>query len=202
MKDKITAQVLDAVKKIEKEEVTFEKRLQCLLDEYKNIYKPGNFTFEDLIARKWYLQKSVDDFNSIFVSVCISGLISCFVSMVTTCYFQNKDCIQITIIGSILIVPITIILVLISCALYKMILQNRKDFDRYGTYEFEMQIIDEILTNRGKNEFTKTKNSILNSVSLSNINLDDEKEENNVFDTEEVAEQENTNQSDNLERES
>ena len=186
-----------------------------LLNKLIELYMDDDVQEKDLIQRKIYLQKSTDDFNSVFVSICISGLIGCFVSMITTCYFQNKSCFQITFIGSILTIPMTIILFFISFVLYKMILQNRKNFDRYGTYEFEIELIDEILKNRWEDEFKKCKNNILNKLDLKDTNSKGKEietdfhagehvgqEYTNQTDNKEPVNDENTNQADNLERES
>ncbi len=201
--DKITNKVFDEIDIIEEKKGIYykhcyNKRKKMVLNKLTEIYMDDNVQEKDLIQRKIYLQKSTDDFNSVFVSICISGLISCFVSMITTCYFQNKNCFQITFIGFILIIPITIILFFISCVLYKMILQNRKNFDRYGTYEFEIELIDEILKNRWEDDLKKCKNNILNRFDSKDTNSRDKATETD-FDVEEHVSQKNTNQTDNKE---
>lgn len=173
MKDKITAQVLDAVTKIEKEEVTFEKRLQCLLDEYKQIYKVDNFTYEDLIKRKIYLMKSREIFNNIFVTLILSGFVTYLINIISVISADNINIGAINIgaininIDTILEIWISFInlIIFIICVglvyfiLSKILLKHNFNFERYNTYHFEIDLIDTIIKEHF--QFDSVKKDIL-----------------------------------------
>lgn len=143
MKDKITAQVLDAVTKIEKEEVTFEKRLQCLLDEYKQIYKVDNVTYEDLIKRKIYLKRSKENWNVVLLSLLLSGGTTYLIKAI------DRYNINIIALGEFNIAIDIFIYMLFAFILYVIIdkILIKFDFrcDKYNQYDFEIDLIDTII---------------------------------------------------------
>ena len=163
-KDKITKQVAKAIKKIEKEEVTFEDKQKLLLNKYKEIYKSNDLTFEDLIKRKVHLKKSREKFELVFLTVMLSGTVTFLINII-----YELDINWFINFGEWVYFIYFIIFVIFGVLIYiiiKAILIDRDvEFEKYYNAEkFEIELIDTII----EREFTIVdfdciKNEIINS---------------------------------------
>lgn len=157
-KDKITKQVENAIKKIEKEEVTFEDRQKLLLNEYKEIYKSDDLTFEDLIKRKVYLKRSKEIFNTVFLGMMLSIYVT-FLSNICSNVMNNITSNKYLISLGELVLCFSI-LILIYIFDYKEPIKLNNS-EKYSTEKFEIELIDAIIEKRF--DFDCIKNEIINS---------------------------------------
>lgn len=141
--DKITAQIIDAVKRIESDTQDFAERRHKLLEKFKEIYTASDLCYEDLIARKSFLQNSRKNYLSILLTLLL-GLFVSYVFNVWNIVTITNPYIQIGL--NVLFVSFMILISYpLSEKLSDIIYISDGKFDRYDTNEFEIKLIHAIL---------------------------------------------------------
>lgn len=157
-KDKITKQIEKVIEQIEKEEFTFEDKQKLLLNEYKEIYTSDNLTFDDLIKRKVYLNRSKKIYNIVFLGMMLSIYVT-FLSNIYSNAINNITSNKYLIsLGEFGLSLLTLILIYLF-AYNEPIKPN--NIEKYNTEKFEIELIDTIIEN--KFNFDCVKNEIINS---------------------------------------
>lgn len=145
-KDKITKEVIEFIKEIEKDKrLNFQKRKKKLLQKYKDIYNVNKVSFDDLIARKIFLKKSRDSYLNILLSLILSAFVSYIYNQ--SAVVLNDSISGVTRVWSNVLVFVIIVVwsILISSLINGIVLKGYKSFAKYNTNEFEIEIIDSIL---------------------------------------------------------
>lgn len=191
-KDKITEEIFQALKVIEYEEVTFEKRKKRLLEKYVEIYNSNNRSYEDedLIARKIYLEKSLENFKSAFIGLVLGGLTSYILKIIE---FQGVNLIETTgrtILNCFIISFHIIVFFVMAKIISDQMTQSDRSFSRYNTNEFEIELIDAIL--KEKYRLNEVKETILNTYSNNNTSIE-------LQDCDQTREENSTNESQSAE---
>lgn len=170
--DKITIEFNKSIKKIEKEGGTFSEKVEKIKKRLLEIYKPINFSYDDFISRKNYLQNSQQNFLSIYLTVILAVFSTFLFNSINKVFsFEIWNNITIFVLNDIVTLnyifnqfvslTLSVVFAIICCPILSQksnkISQKR---NRYNTIEFEIAMIDKILATEFN--FLKIEQEILN----------------------------------------
>lgn len=143
-KDKITAEIIGAINKIESNEKDFTKRRQKLIEKYIEIYTSPDITSTDLIKRKNYILHWGNHYLTVFLGLILSEFVTYILNALDVFQDVNIPIIQTEgdYLGLIVMVCISIG---VSVKLSDLFTYSNDIHIRYNTMEFEVNLIDEIL---------------------------------------------------------